>query len=1633
MNRDNILIGLKTDADLSSESDDFFSSDSETGELQIFQKAPVPIRIETRTGEIKSFEDVSSHLNSIFSDLKNYQVPKGFQSDLYLIPENIVPDELARAIHDFGKNTKSKSLYKFITEFDSSNFPDAILAQIDLIKFFKTGENKDLKKYQESKIDSRILSLIHYALIENQSRETSLYHTVMSLEEYVKFPTPAPLSLLFPAFSIDKIIDRLCTDLINEFPNNPFLESVLNSFSPFCSTIDKLNEMLNQMNDLSIDDDDDSFSDDSFFQNIQHQPVIQLQLHDEGNLNPLDLKKNHINRYEPVVLREPPQMVTFLLQDNTDQMSPPVFESWILSIRVDRQETIKNANQIPSTNNTQNKKSKHVFKSSPIMAPNLNQSDEGNPNEESVDYFFKLLQHIDDQQLIKQQLPSNISPSFYSLYLPVLHTLNIANETVEMRGAIYTKLLTKEKDAHFALKLDDPVRAIRALTYLKTLVPNTKFKQKEIQRLENKRAQPSLTPKNPDSFVAIMAVVDYELIIHSRSPLSLQYYTVPVQDKQDDKDKNICDPKWRAQFLFSQYTENELSPYLCFRVAFALAINLCDKRPDLACSFAFEALYVFLANIPFVRKLPCIRSALLFFGEMLERLNRYYYAAYILDNFFLTDIRNASYSSKIAQIAQRNNDMVRAIFHFNQTLKNFVAHGSVEEAIYVGQVITSCYIEHGLYELAMSLLTYLLHLSYQIPVGKKREKMEVVSLGSLRLPRSKVSKLTLTSEFMPDISSTPTILSAAMLSMIFAKLQYFDHAYKLINTIQKNASASMTKLLQYIHAYIASKENNICKMHSVSPKIESINQTLLKQQITSSHFTIMSGSNFDPISATLRLFAHTYLNRCQFRKALLYSELYLYFCSPSNIKELGCGLFLRAQALLQAYHHCLSTTTLFDADTKIDMKVSINSSKLYTKKKIAKLAVESLIYARTCFSIASCSSKLVAATLLLTDMALSISTIDLNKLASSQNKVATKKPLPIQLLTKLPSGIDIIEPKFLPEIKTIDGMLTNLEHLTNRILNPLYIIYYQLLMAQNNLSKENKKDTSKKFFDYAFNNFNRLFTCGYRLIPVDLGIKKIRYITELLEKMCGLLIEFDTDFINDRLIIFDVYNDSCCVLKNRLRNATPTNTNSIDPSIDLSPLVLDIENLQYPSFSQLLKANGFITENQIQMQQQQQMQDPVSRISQSLNFVSANVRLYNKEKLSLDDLNNRNRHLCDVIESNAEITRRLNASQLPPETSYNYLKRCKPTKVSKIVFIQRIFSNIIVYAPSTGFLRKISYPSNESHISIADGKNDFQFDIHSGLFEQQLIEQCASLIVTDSKKARKKPLIGIKSLQILQRTIFTNDLTDELGKSKINQVDDSFDFDKNGSKNKDKGVLFTLDPGDGPIIFIPSHDLQFIPFELAFNDCYCLRSSSFAQLVLQGQSNVTSRNKTPRPIVFRSKNDMQNDITIRTHDLLNDLISAASGYSSEVSISDGVERSINFPTPLFSAQKEFDPKSFSFCDFVDVKPNEFPKMQNASSSLFVFSYSDLFEMPILVRRVISEYPFSFFMFIPIFAMKDAFKKMKEIYERQAKRAEYVQKNGKASDDKNRVICENPMKFVSSMQITLQQALRVPIPLISYLH
>lgn len=111
--------------------------------------------------------------------------------------------------------------------------------------------------------------------------------------------------------------------------------------------------------------------------------------------------------------------------------------------------------------------------------------------------------------------------------------------------------------------------------------------------------------------------------------------------------------------------------------------------------------------------------------------------------------------------------------------------------------------------------------------------------------------------------------------------------------------------------------------------------------------------------------------------------------------------------------------------------------------------------------------------------------------------------------------------------------------------------------------------------------------------------------------------------------------------------------------------------------------------------------------------------------------------------------------------------------------------------------------------------------------------------------------------------------------------------------------------------------------------------------------------------------------------------------------------------------------------------NSYSKIQ---STLYIFTYNDLCEMPRMITDLMRSCNFSYFMFIPSKFIRSAFSKMIDIFERNQIRIEYVNRNENKTNDKTialeKVLINTPLHFICVLQKTLINFLGCPIPLFS---
>jgi len=219
--------------------------------------------------------------------------------------------------------------------------------------------------------------------------------------------------------------------------------------------------------------------------------------------------------------------------------------------------------------------------------------------------------------------------------------------------------------------------------------------------------------------------------------------------------------------------------------------------------------------------------------------------------------------------------------------------------------------------------------------------------------------------------------------------------------------------------------------------------------------------------------------------------------------------------------------------------------------------------------------------------------------------------------------------------------------------------------------------------------------------------------------------EFEPEFINDKLILFDLMNSLHCLINNRIRNIEKDSNSIIDPTLNLSPTLLQLDNPKCPNFAPLLKDNGFIDDN---------IDKSAQTISDYILLIFANIRLFKNEKLSLDAVRNKNRTICEMIVRTAEQYRRQNSSKIPSTTTFQFLVRSNPM-LNGIVLVQKVFNDCIIYIPASGFLRKIQISESTPPIDFQFSyqKTECHLPSHSSIFDNKLVEYLIYLISSDPK------------------------------------------------------------------------------------------------------------------------------------------------------------------------------------------------------------------------------------------------------------------------------------------------------------
>jgi hypothetical protein len=244
-------------------------------------------------------------------------------------------------------------------------------------------------------------------------------------------------------------------------------------------------------------------------------------------------------------------------------------------------------------------------------------------------------------------------------------------------------------------------------------LPAVDFPQVALAPPEQKQPTPASPGPLPADILGVLAALTTEFFASGRFHLTGNQLSGPPTLPQNENQlasRGTC-----ARFICAVCSRGDLPPLVAFRDAFSICIGANEAHQQFECSLLFEIVYLVHVRMPRLAAALIVRSPLLFFAQMLEQAGRCFSASSFFGNIFLSDTMDSSQAASIAQIAARNWDAVRALFHSIDLPKDLSTGSKREEPLHIGQTIASICIEHGLPRLALSVLSLLLQKAFRTP------------------------------------------------------------------------------------------------------------------------------------------------------------------------------------------------------------------------------------------------------------------------------------------------------------------------------------------------------------------------------------------------------------------------------------------------------------------------------------------------------------------------------------------------------------------------------------------------------------------------------------------------------------------------------------------------------------------------------------------------------------------------------------------------------------------------------------------------------------------------------------------------------------------------------------------------------
>jgi hypothetical protein len=1064
--------------------------------------------------------------------------------------------------------------------------------------------------------------------------------------------------------------------------------------------------------------------------------------------------------------------------------------------------------------------------------------------------------------------------------------------------------------------------------------------------------------------------------------------------------------------LYAIYAESVFSPYISFRIAFALALNVAERAPSLACDLVFEGLYVVLEVIPRMLSIPQVRAALLFFAELLERTDRYYFAALVLDVYTVADPGDASASKAIGQLCSRNGDGARAMFHFAEAIRALAAAGQFEEAVFVARLMCARLEQRGLLDDAIGLLCAMLNTTFKIPIVARSVSREAGldrTLPAVRPKRARARR---------DTVSARTVAAqtaGVALAGLFAKAGYFALALKLLAELRTVAESALFRLLvEFITAKVHLLSNRFDAFCTILPPVD----VRGVQSLASSATALFNARTFDVAFASLKLLARGFLDRGLFSKALFWAEAMVNAVQAAAPREVGRAHFLRGCALAEALWQNAGCTEGIVVTEECDTAMS-RVAKSFPQRELSRREI--LAEALASFEAARASQRRVGGIFLLLQASLAYVALLLQYfLGGDRETIVIGNP---QLITQ--PAVGNLRRSLTSEVRItedsapthIGDVLSAIEKTAAMAMHPTMIIASQVAFARLHLQTQ-KMTAAKTKIDFALQNLDRYFMCAGQFIARDLSLGKLKGFKHLLLDLCDAVLRMDAEFINERLVIFDMLASIETLYANSLRLVVEDNSDPVEAGYRLrSTTVAALASDRTPDLFPVLSQIGFFDRRSAQGIGSD---DTISKL---LGLIRANIRCSEQQSLEETTLTNMNRGLCQRIRNCADAYRTSHPGQSAGELSWNAISMAAPM-AANTVFVQRMIDSIVVYVPRTGQIRRLSLsmPPAPLKFSVYAARNEVIVSLKASLFSTDFSALIAMFLMTD-KKLKHSNFSPTAAREICEaaKTALFGDIGNDVPRRPTTPDDGSYGERASFFTRQRKGQLVSIEASFTPIIIAASATLRGLPYELMFPEHLVLRCVRFRHLLLPCPPEMPP----PKPAVFRWHGEPTRLMDIAIRRSFEEIYRVVHAYSPSPQMKlfvDELERSLPFPMALFSSNADTLKYTarYPFCTVFNISTKWSP---NADCGLFVFSYSDLSEMSAIVDRSIRSCPLSFFMFIPCQFVREAFTLMIDIFERQVAR----QQSKRDCDVK---VSKRAYDFVTLLQGTIQATLGCPIPLIA---